>query len=274
MRYLRSGLKIHALLVVGVLGLCSTPLLQAQAAFDVFLPFNLYGQQPNLCPPSNPQGICAAVASINSFAFLQNQYPGIYGTSLLPNLQNDGTDPTDALAFGTTGWQVGGNPARQGYYPRPGNAYSDYIQTKRDWIEDHAPGRTVYEVRYAGAGGAPDVAWLAEQIQNGQDVEFFVQGTDFFHALTLTGIGCSDHNYVDCYIKYQDPNDPDTEYQLPINPTGPSGALQLTGVLGDGGVTLTITGAFAESPVPEPATLVLIGGALVGLAYYRRRRRA
>jgi hypothetical protein len=251
--------------------LFTTGQLHATAAFEYTLPFNEYGQQPNLCPPSNPKGICAAVASINSFKFLQTHYPSMYGNLLLPNLQPDGTDPIDAMDFGVNGWQVGANPARQGYYPRPGNAYGDYIQTKMDWIEDRAPGRTTYETRYAGAGGVPDVAWLAEQIQKGQDVEFFVQGTDFFHALTLTGVGCSDHNYVDCYIMYQDPNDVATQKQLAVNPTGPGGALQLTGVDFSGGVTLTITGAFAESPVPEPATYLLLGGALTALAFYRRR---
>lgn len=266
--------RFRGILVLIGLALSSTSLLNADAAFEYTLPFNEYGQQPNLCPPSNPKGICAAVAAINSFAFLQNHYPSLYGNLLLPNLQGNGTDPTDATDFGVNGWQVGANPARQGYYPRPGSAYGPYLQTKMDWIEDHAPGRTTYEARYDGAGGAPDVAWLAEQIQRGQDVEFFVQGTGFFHALTLTGVGCADHVYTDCYIKYQDPNNPGTEYQLNINPTGPSGALQLTGVLGDGGVTLTITGAFAESAVPEPGTFVLLGGAVTILAIYRRRRAA
>ena len=32
--------------------------------FDYSNDFNDYGKQPNLCPPANPKGICAAVAAI------------------------------------------------------------------------------------------------------------------------------------------------------------------------------------------------------------------
>jgi hypothetical protein len=83
------------------------------------------------------------VSSINSFTYLQRQYPLIYGTSLLPNYNaTTNTADADAQDFGFDGWQVGMNPARRGYYDpmRPHNAdYTDsFLQTKKDWINDRS----------------------------------------------------------------------------------------------------------------------------------------
>src|SRR4051812_26113487 len=77
------------------------------------LPFNYsedfgnFGAQTNLCPLTNPKGICAAVASINSFIYLENQFPDIYGNKLTPNVQGtkpSQTDSKDASDFGVNGW--------------------------------------------------------------------------------------------------------------------------------------------------------------------------
>jgi hypothetical protein len=240
--------------------------------FDYSNNFDNYGKQPNLCPPANPKGICAAVAAINSFIFLQNQYPSIYDNKLAPNAggaKPNQTDVQDAEDFGVNGWQVGGNPPRQGYYPRPGDAYGDYLATKQDWIEDRVPGMTTYEARYAGRGGVPDIAWLAEQIRKGQDVEFFVLGEGFFHALTLVGVYCKEADYKKCGIKYQDPNDPNTLQMQDLGMGG--GGLSLDGVPGSSFKgAVTITGAFAESPVPEPATVVFVAAGLLVVLWRRR----
>ena len=240
----------------------------APTPFDFSEDFSNFGRQPNFCPATNPKGVCAAVAAINSFFFLENQYPAIYDNKLTPNgagAKPNQTDMTDATEFGTDGWQVGANPARAGYYTRPGDAYTDYVATKQDWINDRAPGTTSVEGRFADSGGVPDVQWLAEQIQKGQDVEFFVQGMDFFHALTLVGVACLDNNFTECSLGYQDPNDPSTLQSAALS-EGAGGILQFTGLPGskfDGAVS--ITGAFAESPIPEPAYLCLLGMLMLGL---------
>src|SRR5437879_4677220 len=122
--------------------------------FDYNEEFDNFGKTPNACPASNPKGICAAVAAINSFIFLENQYPGIYDNKLTPNIQGakpNQTDPTDRDNFGVNGWQVGTNPPRQGYYARPGTVGGDYIQTKKDWFNDYAPGTTNFDSYFIGS---------------------------------------------------------------------------------------------------------------------------
>lgn len=223
--------------------------------------FSLFGQTPNTTCDASPKGICGAVATINSFIYLEKQYPSLYGNKLTPNLSGN-SDPTDALNFASNGFGT-----YQGYYKRPGDAYSDFLQTKKDWFTLYAPGTTTFEARYAGSGGVPDVNWLAAQVKAGQDVEFFVQATGFFHVLTLTGVSCTAGN---CSITYQDPNAPATNQNSGTLTSTLSG-LQFTNVPGSGfNGTVTITGAFAESPIPEPATWLLLGGGLALMARLRR----
>lgn len=267
-------LTFHASMVACLAGWC-VALPHAQAAdvdpFSYAETFANFGQQPNLCPASNPKGICAAVASINSFIFLEKQYPTIYGEKLTPNLTGN-TDSKDATDFGVNGWKVGDNPQRVGYYDASVSTYGGYLDTKKNWINDHAPGTTTFEARYSGAGGPPDLSWLSTQISKGQDVEFFVQGTDFFHAMTLTGVACTGKNFASCSINYQDPNAPATNRTAAVSST--KDGLQFTDIPSSSfkGV-VTITGAFAESPVPEPQGYALLASGVLTLAWVARHRR-
>ena len=234
------------------------------------------------------QGACGAVASINSFSYLGRQFPGIYGNppnNITPNYNaTSNTDTVDAQAFGFDGWQVGANPMRRGYYDplRPHNAdYTDsFLQTKKDWINDHAPGTTVFSSWFTGSADnnrKPTILDLAAEMKKKEDVEFFVQADGFYHVMTLAGVMCD--MAMNCSIKYQDPNDPaqanPNETMAKIytaNISVMDGMLQFTGVPGSGFAgTVTITAAFSESPVPEPATAVLMITAAFGLLLCGRR---
>lgn len=246
-------------------------------AFDYSEDFGKFGKTPNFS--CGGQGACGAVASMNSFTFLENQYPSIYDNKLTPNKQMDGTDPMDAQKFGFDGWQVGTNPARKGYYDatRPHNAdYTDsFLQTKKDWINDYAPGTTVFDSWFAGSGDhdrKPTIADLAQEIKDKEDVEFFVKGGDggnVYHVMTLTGVACDMNNA--CSIKFQDPNDVMNQYMRNVMVN--MGMIQFNDIFGFPGA-YTITAAFAESPkaVPEPSTLVILATAGVGLLVFRRRQ--
>ena len=64
--------------------------------------FDNFGKQLNVCP-TIPHGVCAAAAAINSFIFLENEYPSIYGNLLTPGIQGqkpNQTDPSDLALFG------------------------------------------------------------------------------------------------------------------------------------------------------------------------------
>jgi PEP-CTERM motif len=234
--------------------------------------FANFGITPNACPPSNPKGICAAVAAINSFIYLENQFPTIYDNKLTPNVQGmkpGQTDPTDRDNFGVNGWQVGTNPTREGYYARPGTVGGDYIQTKMNWINDYAPGTTMFDSWFVGSPNntrLPTIADLANEVNAHEDVEFFIDGgTAGNHALTLTGVSCTGVNYTNCSITYVDPNNPLVNQPASIT-SGPNG-LAVDDGFGN------VYAAFSESPVAEPATMMLMATGLFGIASGRRRRR-
>lgn len=238
-------------------------------AFSYSIDFDKLGKTMNFA--CGGRGACGAVSSINSFAFLQKQYPGVYDNKLLPN--NDGmtnTDPVDSQKFGFDGWQVGANPMRKGYYNRTGTAEGDFLDTKMDWINDYAPGTTVFNSWWPDSPHnkrKPTIDDLAAEIRDGEDVEFFVQGENFYHVMTLTQVACD--MAMMCSIRYQDPNQPGT-HQGPTPVTAMDGMLMFTGVPGSNFAgKVTITAAFAESPIPEPGTMVLIGVMICGLALVR-----
>jgi PEP-CTERM motif-containing protein len=252
----------------------NAPLRAIAGGFSYTEDFSKFGKTMNFsCGGQN--GVCGAVASMNSFTYLEGQYPGIYDNKLTPNKQADGTDTVDAQKWATDGWQVGSNPMRKGYYARTGTAEGDFIDTKRDWFNDYAPGLTVFDTWY---GGSPDhdrkptVDDLAGEMRDKEDVEFFIKGTSgttsIFHVMTLTGVICDMSNM--CSIKFQDPNDPLNEAVRAV--TVNMGMIMFNDISGYPG-TYTITAAFAESPknVPEPATILMLATAGIGLVFYRRR---
>jgi hypothetical protein len=140
-----------------------------------------------------------------------------------------------------------------------------------DWINDHAPGTTVFDGRWEGRDGRPTVDWLAQEIAHGEDVEFFIDndaGT-FYHALTLTGIRCD--AAANCAITYSDPNDPTNRYNRDLS-LGAGGRLEFDDPFGLNG-TVFIDAAFSESAVAGPATLFLLATAFGGVLVLRVRRR-
>jgi hypothetical protein len=249
----------------------ATAQLAYATPFTFSLDFTKFGTQANFA--CGGSGACGAVATVNSFVFLENMYSHFYDNKLTPsmNLMDDAQD------FGFDGWQVGANSMRRGYYDplRPHNAdFTDsFLQTKKEWIHDRAPGTTIFESWFEGSpdhNRKPTIMDLAQEIKDGEDVEFFVRGTNFYHVLTLTEVSCD--MAMNCSIRYQDPNQPLVNQPgTPI--TVMDGMLQFTNVPGSGHMgVVTITAAFSESPVPEPSTLLLLGSGLAVLVVWRRKQ--
>jgi hypothetical protein len=260
-------------------------------------PFANYGTVPNSSCAAAPGGICAAVASINSFVYLKNQYPGMYGGTNID--KGNQANPTAAANdFAVNGWMSPGGAMRQGYYQRAGDVDKNFWETKIDWLEDFAPGRT----RYAGQVNAPQTnpntwyqpggvtvqsvypTWpfLIQQMSTGEDIELVIRNAaGNGHAITLTGISFDDMGAMNglcdagenCTLKYQDPNDPTNEKTVMAMFDGTNMRLKFTDAT-TFNAEVYIDAAFSESPVPEPATFVLIVWAAVNVLLARRARKS
>ena len=257
-------LPVRVILILSIFATCA-PLAKAEyisGPFDYSEDFSLFGQQANTSCTVKAGGttaICGAVAAVNSFIFLENKYSDVYGNSLTPNLTGN-TDPTDAKNFAVDGFGT-----YTGYYNRTGTAGGDYIDTLTDWFDLYAPGTTLLSSWYSGSSQndyLPGISDMAYEIRESEDVELFAKMGDVYHVLTLTGITCD--AVGNCSMTYQDPNSPATPQSAAL--TLVDGSLQFSDLPGSGYTgTFSITGMFAESPIPEPSTLLLVGGGLLGL---------
>lgn len=241
--------------------------------------FSYFGKQDNFTCPAGPHGVCAAASTLNSFIFLANQYPQVYGNMLDPSVTGavpNQTDHTDTLNFanfyyGYLATQPNSNPN------------DDFRYALTTWMSDFAFGTSVVTSVYPGSpdsNGLPTTAFLTSQIMDQEDVQLFVYGEDpntksqVGHAINLIGISSSNGDYV---IQYQDPNSP-TEIQTSQLLFGPGGQLSFQGLPGTGPPFLTtefsIDAAFAESPkpTPEPASWVLLGSSVLLLAGFHMGR--
>jgi hypothetical protein len=177
-----------------------------------------------------PNFSCGPTAATNSFAYLQRRFPQVYGSSLIPDTNNNGMiDEAELIAVANN---VGANFMKSCVNNCGTGTYiEDFIIGKRDYIESKVPGKTKYGAQIAlkwrvnaddfpaGNPGShlgtpkPDfvqdmraatLAFLAGEIARGEDVEVFVAwGTNNAHYLTLTGISYNDQtnmgtlNFID-----------------------------------------------------------------------------
>ena len=228
---------------------------------------------------------CGPTAAVNSFVFLENAYPTIYGNSLVP-LINGNTFYQDEVAAANT--LAGAN--YMSTCNCGGTYIEDFIMGKQNYINALAPNTTTYAAQisipwlvqrnpgpqpstnapqpiYVQASTDPTAQFIQGQIKDGEDVEVFVgYNAGGAHYLTLTNISF-DTNALTGKIGFIDPG------------TGAYGTANITGVVG--GVIQTnygggaaIYAAVAESPVPVPAAIWLAGSGLVGVFGFAHRKPA
>lgn len=234
----------------------------------VQLPYDQFGHL------MNRGGRCAATATINSFQYLENAYPKVYGDSnLLPGAGNAGDlgSSRDAL---DGGWTHDGED-RDGMNGCPTDGWERFWEAKVEWIDDFAPGTTDVKGQFR-VGNEDPSGWkqgdkienvyptwefLLTELAHGEDVEIAfadpVTGGSS-HSVTLTSLkwddmGDKNGKWDDGEprkIDYLDPNDPSRLIEADLTELG-FGAL---GFRWDNGANpaadVHIYYAFSESPKP------------------------
>lgn len=216
-------------------------------------------------------GICAAVATMNSFVYLENRYPQVYQNQPLT-----GGDPQSATTALASGW--GTRAGMYGMDPNDPTSAKDrrIWENKVYWLEDKAPGKTTLAGQYYRStvgwhrGDAlqgdtyPTWEFLWSELARCEDVEIAFDS----HCVTLVDLFFNDQDGDG----ERDPGEATKLGYLDPNPqagnTHPNNQFQITDLLFEGGrlrfewwqdsKNWDIEFAFAESPIPEPATLLLV----------------
>ena len=283
--------------------------VQAQTIYEWWKDTTLYGNlDQHDVPVIGPQA-CGPTSAVNSFVYLQNAYPGIYGNSLVPavgttDVNADGaTDFYDAMIETAT---VLGSAGYMNTGAATGTLWDNLLYGKHKYMEEKAPGMTIYEARvndYFGwswsnppvaepgwvtyGNGEPAWEFLLAELEACEDLEIFLSLPDFGHYVTLTGFHFDDQD-DDGIIHWTDVNadgsftlaDTSEAWLQFMDPwTGALGTANIhddwdggpifTSGLGTGWVMM----AASESPIPEPATIVLLGSGLLGLGFRFRKKK-
>ena len=214
---------------------------------------------------------CAPTATMNSFIYLQNHYPGIYDNLLVP--VGAGQDVIRARQLALQYMMI----------TNQGTTIHHWAWGKYDYLENYAPGKTLYhgQTTYNGwTTGKPRPAWVQNvnpswnfvynQLLMCQDVEIGIWwSTDMGHALTVCGLSWDDVTMTGS-ISYLDPWDALCYNTVPLTFNYVTGKLYMPYGTNNAWIDL----AFAESPVPEPSAFLALGSGFFGVLITLRRRRA
>ncbi|NLE38490.1 MAG: hypothetical protein GX621_10745 [Pirellulaceae bacterium] len=263
--------------VVLLLALCSTLVLAAPSLHAGVVYFEKdFSKMGNV--PNTSQGICSAAANVNSFAFLWNQYPGIYDdTQLLPDSNGNKVLEDSELVAARTMMAFGWDSPISGVH-RPGIYSSGNTGTAQQiweqtylWFEDFAPGTTALRGQvYAVTGGWLDGSllerkyprwdFLWDAMVDMADITLGIQpkvaGTEG-HAVTLTGLAFDDLDGDGLWslgetplkIGYLDPNKPSVQTWADVTFGGGS---RMEFTWWQTGTTYYVYRAYTETPLFIP----------------------
>lgn len=227
---------------------------------------------------------CAPTATMNSFQYLQNEYPNIYGKDASGN---------PVLEGGQGSWlnaaQLLASSTFMNTDPNGGTSEDGWVNGKLDYIETYAPGTT----SFAGMDGDstlarpswdqnayPTLNFLIDQLKSGEDIELGLDQSLLTskggHVVTLQGIVWNDVNNNGVFdigdtltLQVIDPANPNVITALTMYPGPPMS------VEGGDYNGFLLTGALAESPItPLPPSVDMAMAGLVGLGGLTLARRA
>jgi hypothetical protein len=209
---------------------------------------------------------CGPSAAVNSFVFLENMYPGVYGNSLVDLSGLFTKVQAEVMAANDLSSFMGCTPCSGG------TTFSNFVSGKESYINLLAPGTTYYDVMRI-----PSAEFIDSELAADEDIETLINFPDpnfSGHYVTITGI-TYDTVLEMGYLSYIDPADGKL-HSAPIHGGGATPGIFIdyfdpsTGLEHDGG---ELTGAVAESPVPEPATILLAAAVLFLVAISQVQRR-
>lgn len=204
-----------------------------------------------------PNNGCGPTAAVNSFVFLQNMYPDIYGDSLVPITRGQGGIPSEENMAAVANTLLGSNYMNTDC--SCGTTTQNFYDGKMKYVNEKAPNTTVYDFESLTndrAITAPTANFIAGELRDGEGVEALISGNMFGHYITLT----------DFTFDTRD----DTGSLSYINPDGGTWETKdIIGLASNGTLTFNysndcticeITDVFSESPimVPEPTGLSLL----------------
>jgi hypothetical protein len=254
---------------------------------------------------------CAPTAAVNSFQFLQNEYgiTGLVGGSPYDTINELAS--SDYMNTGDTYLNPDPPPMYVGdantattptnFIAGKEKYLSENFKPQNGYTAIQTVGQSIYQSQASNGttqGGitmtTPTSTFIQQQLADGEDVEMFFLWTDSSgnptgggHVVTLTGIdynsgtNTGDLSFIDPYGGSGQNSGVDitSDSLYFLSPTGYLVFGYSGGGAGgdndpdnpDSAAYGKVVAVFAESPVPEPATLgLLCGAAVLGL---RRRRR-
>jgi len=302
----QKGRAVGILVVLGLVALLASPAAALVYLIDKDPNHVLYGNLNQNDIPGIGGVACGPTAAVNSFVYLQRKYPAVYGNLLVPPQGNDYVLPVgadfydDMIAVALTL----ADPLHMNT-KAPGGTYDDmFIFGKQKYVEEVAPGKTTYaaQLKSTWAWGAevtrfntaeeyeyppiekpdwvadnlvPQWEFLWDNLVACEDVEILICDGDWGHFLTLKSFDWNDAD-GDLVMDFDEWGQIDY-----IDPcTGGPGASHIFQTQRNGQLYVAygayegaeLVMAVKESPVPEPATLVLLVMGVACLLGRRRRR--
>ena len=236
--------------------------------------------------PTNGEMSCVPTATMNSFIFLQNSYPAVFG--------ND-ANGFPVLRGGQGSWENAaallGGASYMKTAANNGTTIANWIGGKVSYLNKYSPVSIIFDGMDSLSAAAnrplwdtdanPTVNFLLQELQANEDVELGIypdKSEVIGHALTLTGLTWIDADNSLTFdlgdtltLNIMDPANPNGNTPLLLKPGNNPGDPMI--ISGGPYNNYVLEVALAES-VPEPATaslLVLGVGALLGGLRLRRR---
>jgi hypothetical protein len=242
----------------------------ASITYDAQIDPGLFGNLEQNDVPGCASVACGPSAAVNSFMFLQNQWPDLYDDKLIPDIDNDGVTDYEEMVAAATALT---DPAYMNTCCNNGTFVSDFIEGKRKWIEDHAPGVSHYH-----SEDIPGWQALYFQLTQHHASDLFLQFFDSQgspaggHFVTLSGFNFTDENdngLIDgnesAVVGFIDPL---TGGEVLSFLSEDASSLLVDYNIGNGVASTRILNK--SSTVPEPSTFLLVITAVAGLAGRRK----